>query len=68
MINYNNNGAGILTSKLSDMIFLCRYTNIRKTKGKKYIEYERYDINKIEDFTHSLVNSSIYKKILNTLF
>ena len=47
------------------MIVLCCHTNLKKNKSKKYIEYEKYDNNKIEDFKHSLVNSSVYEK-LNT--
>ena len=45
------------------MIFLCRYINLKKNKSKKYIEYEKHDNNKIEDFIHSLANSSIYAKL-----
>ena len=65
--NFNNDCAGILTNKISDhqMIFLCRHTNLKKNKSKKYVEYEKYDNNKIEDFKHSLANNSIYEK-LNT--
>ena len=42
--------AGIFTNKISDhqLIFVCRHTKLKKDKGKKYIEYEKYDNNEIE--------------------